>query len=255
MSPLPRFLRQPGAELDVDDPRTTELRRDVIRAKPFLEAIYREWYQAVAAETRDGRVVEIGSGAGFLREVLPGVITSEVFLLRGLDLVCDAAALPFRNASVDTLVMVDVLHHVPRPREFFRDAIRALRGGGRIAMVEPWVTPWSRFVYSRFHPEPFRPDAETWEFPPAGPLSGANGALPWMMLVRDRDTFAREFPEVRVVRVEPMMPLRYLLSGGFSVRQLVPSWSVRFFRAMERAFAPLLPRLAMFALIVLERRD
>jgi len=242
---LPRFLRESGAELDVDDPRTTEFRRDVLRRKPFLQAIYREWYELVAREISGTRVLELGSGAGFL----PQSITSEILFVRGVDLICDGTALPVRDRSLDALVLIDVMHHVAQPRAFFREAMRALRPGGRVVMIEPWVTPWSRFVYSTVHSEPFRPDASEWEFPPAGPLSGANGALPWIVFARDRRRFEREFPELRVSTIRPMMPFRYLLSGGFSFRPIVPSWSFPFFRAVDRSLA----KLAMFALIVLER--
>jgi len=169
--------------------------------------------------------------------------------VRGVDLICDGTALPVRDRSLDALVLIDVMHHVAQPRAFFREAMRALRPGGRVVMIEPWVTPWSRFVYSTVHSEPFRPDASEWEFPPAGPLSGANGALPWIVFARDRRRFEREFPELRVSTIRPMMPFRYLLSGGFSFRPIVPSWSFPFFRAVDRALA----KLAMFALIVLER--
>ena len=90
-------------------------------------------------------------------------------------------------------------------------------------MIEPWVSPWSRFIYSRFHHEPFRPETPDWEFPRGGPLSAANMALPWVMLVRDREMFDREFPQWRVRRIHPFMPFRYLLSGGVSMRSLAPA--------------------------------
>ena len=237
-------------DLDLDDPQTTEQRLALIRRKPFLEAIYREWYDAIAHDVRGERVVELGSGAGFLREHLPRAITSEVFFVRHVDLVFDARALPLRSESIDALVLVDVLHHVPDARAFFGEAVRALRRGGRVVMIEPWVTPWSRLIYSNFHHEPFRPAATTWEFASTGPLSGANGALPWILFDRDRAQFEKEFPALRIESIAPLMPLRYLLSGGLSMPSLVPSWTFKFFRAIDRALAR---PMAMFAKIVVEK--
>jgi len=150
-------------------------------------------------------------------------------------------------------VMTDVMHHIPEPQAFLAEARRILKPGGRIVMIEPWVSAWSRFVYTRFHSEPFRPEASSWSFPSTGPLSGANGALPWIVFARDRRRFEREFPELRIARIRPIMPLRYIASGGFSIRQLVPSWSFPAFRAFERILSPLMPLAAMFAVIVLER--
>jgi hypothetical protein len=149
--------------------------------------------------------------------------------------------------------MVNVLHHLAAPRDFFHEATRCLRVGGVVSMIEPWVTPWSTFVYRRFHHEPFDPLAEHWEFPPAGPLSGANGANPWIMFVRDRTSFEREFPNLRIRLAEPFMPLRYLLSGGVSMRSLMPGWSSTFWQGVEFLLSPLNRWLGMFAHVVLER--
>src|SRR4029453_1570325 len=112
----------------------------------------------------------------------------------GVDVILDGQALPFGDASLRAIVLTDVLHHLPRVRSFFHEAQRSLRPGGIVAMVESWVTTWSRLVYKRLHHEPFRPETNEWEFPQAGPLSSANGALPWVVFERDRDRFEREFP-------------------------------------------------------------
>src|SRR5437867_4413096 len=103
--------------LDIDDPRTTRLRRRILREKPFLRRIYEEWYAAIAATLPPGSgpVLELGSGAGFLAEFVPDLITSEVFHVPGIDLVLDGAALPFKEGSLRAVAMTNVLHHLPRP--------------------------------------------------------------------------------------------------------------------------------------------
>ena len=187
-------------------------------------------------------------------EYLSGVITSEVFHCAGLNLVADAQTLPFATASLRGIVMTDVLHHVPSARRFFWEASRVLRTGGVISMVEPWVTSWSRIVYSRLHHEPFDPNALDWELSGGGPLSGANGALPWIIFTRDRARFEREFPMLKVVQVCPTMPLRYAVSGGVTLRRLMPAWTFGAWRDFERLLQPSMQHLAMFAHITLERR-
>jgi hypothetical protein len=122
-------------------------------------------------------------------------------------------------------------------------------------MVEPWVTSWSRFVYTRLHHEPFQPDTPSWELPTAGPLSGANDALPWIIFSRDRRQFEQEFPHWRIELIKPIMPFRYLLSGGVSLRSLAPVWSFGVWRDMENALGRWSDELAMFAQIVLRRLD
>ena len=240
---------------DLDDPGTTALRRDVIRSKPFLRRLYAEWYGTIAAALPAGRgaVVELGSGAGSFAEVVPEAVTSEVFACPGVRLVADGRALPFAAGSLRALVMVDVLHHVPDCRRLFREAARCVRPGGVLAAVEPWVTPWSRWVYRRFHHEPFDPERASWTFPSSGPLSGANGALPWIVLSRDRRIFEAEFPCWRVREIRPLMPVSYLLSGGVSLRALAPGWAYPVVRAAERLSRRWSDGAAMFAHIVLER--
>ncbi len=242
--------------LDLDDPRTTELRRRIIQEKSFLRQIYQEWYLTLAGDlpTGAGATVELGSGAGFLKDFVPNLVTSEVFSCVGVDVVLSGLDLPIKSASLGAIVMVDVLHHLPQVRLFLREAARCIRPGGVVAMIEPWVTPWSRLVYTRMHHEPFVPAAAQWEFPASGPLSGANGALPYILFARDRAQFEREFPMWRIRTVEPTMPFRYLVSGGVSMRSLMPGWSFGGWRRFENILRPIMGELAMFAHIVLQKR-
>jgi SAM-dependent methyltransferase len=201
--------------VELDDPRMTDLRLQVIRDKPFLRKIYSEWYRMIASRipAGGGRVLEIGSGAGYFAELEPEAIQSEVFFCRNVDIVADACQLPFPTGSLKAVVMTDVFHHIPKPEAFLEEAKRCLRPGGRIVMVEPWVSSWSKLIYRYLHHEPFVPEAASWEIPESGPLSGANGALPWIIFVRDRSTMRRKFPELAVEEIRPMMPMRYLVSG------------------------------------------
>lgn len=251
MSIVNRLLAHPLTYgLSVDDPRTTLLRRQIILSKSFLKAIYSEWYQRIAdALPRKDTVLELGAGAGFFQEFIPQIITSEVFEVPGIDLIADACALPLPDRSLDAIVMTDVFHHIPNVSRFLSEATRCICPGGRIVMVEPWRTPWSEWVYSNLHPEPFGPECG-WEIPSTGPLSGANGALPWIVFERDRAIFEAQFPEWRIVGIEPMMPFSYLLSGGVSMRSLTPGYMYRLVRAFEKGFKQ--QRWAMFALIELE---
>jgi len=243
--------------LELDDPSTTALRRRLVREKPFLRKIYAEWYAWLrdAIPGGPGGVFEIGSGPGFLRDVLPGAITSDLLAVPGVSLVADARRLPFVDGALRAIVATDVLHHLPDARAFFADAARCVRPGGAIALVEPWITPWSRFVWGRLHHEPCEPDATSWELPEGGPLSMANSALPWILFERDRERFERELPAWGVESITPGMPLRYLFSGGVSLRSLMPGWSFGLWRGIERGLGPLNRHVGMYASVVLRRRS
>lgn len=236
--------------LSVDDPRTTLLRRSLIKEKTFLRMLYSEWYERIVnllPEKTD--VLELGSGAGFLEEVLPVVITSEVFETPGVKLITDACDLPFPDRSLSAIVMTDVFHHIHDVGRFVVEATRCIRPGGKIVMIEPWRTPWSEWVYTHLHHEPFSASSD-WEIPCTGPLSGANGALPWIIFQRDKTLFEARYPQWRLNAIEPMMPFSYLLSGGVSMRSLVPGWMYRPIRVLEQILSQ--KHWAMFALIELE---
>ena len=233
----------------------TLLRREIIRRKSFLRRIYEDWYGLLLDALPPGNdpVLEIGSGAGFFDQRLPGAITSEVFFIPGVCAVLDAQDIPFPDAALRAIVMTDVFHHIPVPSDFLKEAARVVRRGGRVAMIEPWRTGWSEFVYSRLHSEPFEPGEVEWKLPSGGPLSAANGAMPWIIFSRDRDLFQAEFPEWQVRSIDPMMPFRYLVSGGVSMRSLMPGWAYPLWSGLEAGLRPWNGSLAMFACIVLER--
>lgn len=240
----------------VDDPSTTELRKELVHQKKFLEQIYRDWFGMIKDEipAKPGPILEIGSGAGFLEQFLPRLIKSEIFHLSKIDLVLDAAHLPIESRVLSAIVMTDVFHHLPNPKLFLQEMVRTLPVGGRMVMIEPWVSKWSGFIYPRFHHEPFNPDMAGWEFPSRGPLSGSNQALPWIIFERDREKFYREFPELKILKIRPMMPFRYLLSGGVSLRSLMPGWSSGFWKWVETLFNPVMENWGMFALVVVEKQ-
>lgn len=251
---LRHILAYPATEgLDLDDPSLTEQRKVILYEKKFLRNIYQDWYQEILRHIPEGlgSVIELGSGAGFLDSFYPGLIKSEIFWLPNNHLVLDGCSLPFANRQLKAIVMTDVLHHIPQPRQFFTEACRCLRDGGTVVMVEPWFTAWSGWVYRRLHHEPFNPTAESWEFPSSGPLSGANGALPWILFERDREQFCKEFPALTIEIKQTSIPFRYLVSGGVSMRSLTPVWSYGLWKTIENWLTPWMDHLGMFALVVL----
>lgn len=254
---LQSLLAYPSTRgIDLNDPHLTQLRRSIIQEKKFLKAIYLEWYQLLLQAIPDGTqpILELGSGAGFLSSLCPEVITSEIFWCDHTKATLDGCALPFKPNTLRAILMTDVLHHIPTVQRFFAEAGRCLIPGGVIAMIEPWSTRWSRFIYQRLHHEPFNPSAPIWDFPSSGPLSGANSALPWIIFQRDRCIFQNEFPSLTIERCQVMMPFRYLVSGGVSMRCLVPNGSYPIWKSLEQILTPWIKHLGMFALIIIQKK-
>ena len=254
---LLELLRLPetGNIENIDDTATTVLHGQIIRSKPFLRKLYRDFYrqlQKAIPEYENKVIVEVGSGGGFLKEVISNATTSDVFDLPGIDMVFSALEMPFEESSIDAILMFDVLHHLPDPRAFFREAVRCLRPSGKVIMIEPANTLWSRFIYMNFHHELFDTNAG-WEQNKTGPLSQANGAIPWIIFRRDREIFEKEFPTLRIIRIRRHTPLRYLLSGGFTLRQLAPSFTYPLLKFLELMLSPVNALLAMFETIELQK--
>lgn len=245
-----------SAACDPDAPQVTEAHREHIRRKSFLRRLYLEHYRFFAGEVAGlppGIVVELGSGGGFLREVIPEVLTTDVVPLSTVQAVVSAVELPFGAGSVSAILMINVLHHVQDPERFFAEASRCLVTGGKIVMVEPADTPFSRFVYRNFHHEPFDPEMPGWKLPPGGRLSAANDALAGIIFERDRDRFSSRFPELAVERYEHTMPFSYIVSGGVNRWALLPGVAYPLVRAVERSLGRQKSRLGLFTRIVIRR--
>jgi SAM-dependent methyltransferase len=234
----------------LDDPARSEHLRALITKKAALRCFYLEAYGKYRACLlrcpREGLALELGSGAGFVKEVLPEVITSDALSYSGVDRIVDARAMPFENRTLRAIFLLNVFHHVPDVEAFFREAQRCLMPGGRLLIIDQcrgWIsTPILRFA----HHEPFDPEAVEWSFPSRGPLSGANGALAWIVFERDRPRFERLFPSLRLVRIEPHSPLRYWLAGGLKAWTLLPGWAFPLATRLDDALLRLSPRLASF---------
>jgi SAM-dependent methyltransferase len=242
---------------DLDDPATTLLHAKIIQKKPFLKKLYIDFYKQFRKATPDSEnklLVELGSGGGFIKEVIPNVITSDILELPSVDKAFSAFDMPFESDSVDVFLMFDVLHHLADPKAFFKEAIRCLKTSGKIVMIEPANTLWARFIYKNFHHERFDTQAK-WTLEETGPLSQANGAIPWIIFSRDRKIFEKEFPSLRIAGMRNHTPLRYLLSGGLTLRQLLPSFTYPLIKAVEYALSPVNDWVGMFQTIELEKVD
>ena len=67
--------------VDLDSPERTYLHSQIIRDKKFLRKLYTEWYEAIndlMPERPSGCLVELGSGGGFSKEIIPCAITTEI---------------------------------------------------------------------------------------------------------------------------------------------------------------------------------
>lgn len=115
-------------------------------------------FLAVAENLRapqDGLVLDLGGGAGWVSELLAKFGYRPVTLDLSTSLIAvgrdrftrehlparftagDMTAMPIRTGSMDAVVVVDALHHVPDIPAVFREAFRVLVPGGQFLLAEP----------------------------------------------------------------------------------------------------------------------
>ncbi|HQQ94943.1 MAG TPA: class I SAM-dependent methyltransferase [Bacteroidia bacterium] len=238
----------------MDDPRTSLAHREIILNKPFLKRVYEDWYKAmfVYLPQGKGKVLEIGSGGGFIKDLYPEVISSDIQDLPNVDMVFSAEKMPFAGEALSAILMLNVFHHIPNPHLFLKEAERCLRPGGRVIMTEPANSTLGRFIYKRFHHEPFDEKGPR-QIEAGKPLSHSNQALPYIYFERDLDVFKIEYPRLRILQVKYHSPFRYLLSGGVSRSPLLPYFLYPLVQFKEWILSPFCKQLGLFCTVVVER--
>jgi SAM-dependent methyltransferase len=212
--------------IDIDKPDTTVKRSKIIEKKLFLKNTYIDFYEKIntliSPKNKKGFLVELGSGGGFIKKVIPNMVTSDILELPKIDMQFSALDMPFKSNSVNAFVMIDVLHHIDDIETFLNEINRCLKKDGQLIMIEPSHTMLGKVVYKYFHSEPYNPKGG-WTFASTGPLSGANTALPWIVFIRDRKLFKQKYPYLKITAIQPHTPLKYLLSGGLTFPQVLPN--------------------------------
>ena len=238
------------------DPRLND-HRMIWHDKPVLRELYSDFYHRMADACRPGTTLEIGGGSGNFKEFAPHVVSTDILFAPWLDSVCDAQSLPFKDGSFDNVAMMDVFHHLERPTVFLREALRVLKPGGRLVMLEPLITPVSHYCYHYFHPEPVVMKADPFHEPEPDPERDpydANQAIPTLMFLRQKKQFIEKFPGFTLHAVRHCGLLAAPLSGGFRRWSLIPVRAVSLINRIEKILTPVLgPLMAFRMLVILER--
>jgi SAM-dependent methyltransferase len=230
-----------------------------IRKNALLEEIYNDVYSRIVAEIPSDqypRLLELGSGGGFFRDFAPHAVTSECVDVPGIDRTVDACRIGdyFADDSLDAVAGFNVFHHLPHAAGLLSGVSHVLRRGGRLCLVEPWFTPIGQWFYRAIHHEPSVLDPDDWNIVGEGRLGGANSRLPTSVFRDSSARFARQFPELVIVKQQPFHKWLYLASGGLRLNTRVPRALARRLVALDRRMQFGNRLMGLFALIVVERR-
>jgi SAM-dependent methyltransferase len=114
--------------------------------------VYRQLSAALeysATRYASGRLVDIGCGTKPWLDVFAPYVSEHIGVdhpetLHGLDsvdVVADAYHLPFPAATVDTILLTEVLEHLERPGAALAECARLLRQGGHLISTTPFSWP------------------------------------------------------------------------------------------------------------------
>lgn len=119
-------------------------------------------------------VVDVGSGN---HRVHHDLICIDLFDYAAVDIVCDVAALPFRDGSVDACVSRSMLEHVTEPQRVVAEFHRVTRPDGMGLHLIPFLMPFhaSPYDFQRYTDRGAALLFRDWElveqYPPTGPVS------------------------------------------------------------------------------------
>jgi len=231
--------------------------------KAGLRSVYENWYRSIVNQLSPHRpVVEIGSGCGNFKRYFPEAIATDVFRTgQWIDEIVDARELPYQRETVGNFVLIDCLHHLPRPIKFLSQAVGALMPGGRILLLEPAITAWSQVVWKWFHHEPVDLTVDLfddWDSPePDNPgFCYANMATAHLLFQRDAGRLCELLPPCKIDKLILSDAFLYPATGGFSYFSLLPSPIIAAMHPWELKLMPnwLAQLTALRMLVVIEKR-
>ena len=230
--------------------------------KPVLRKVYKHFHQLIAqhiADVSKGYVVELGSGIGKIRHVIPHCIRTDLFPNPWIDQVENAYRLSFSDNSVSDLILFDVFHHLRYPGTALKEFQRVLLPGGRVIIFDPCTTGMlGLIVYGLFHHEPLRRNDTIQWFAP-GDWAPDNidyfAAQANASRIFFNKNSGNRLAEWNIMTRKRFSAVSYVLSGGFSKPQLYPEIAFPIMRVLDKICDGLPAIFATRLLVVLEKSN
>jgi SAM-dependent methyltransferase len=227
--------------------------------KPLLHIIYADFYRLISQKLSnlpDGKIVELGSGLGNIKNVISHCLRTDLFPNAWIDQVENAYKLSFADGSVSDLLLTDVFHHLKYPGSALQEFYRVLRKGGRVIMLEPYISALGFLVYGALHSESVAVTKKIEWFPPEGwsaediDYYEAQGNATRIFRT---DRFASELKYWQKIETVRLSALAYAASGGYSGPQLYPKSTLLLIKGLEKTLDLFPVLFATRLLVVLEK--
>jgi SAM-dependent methyltransferase len=229
--------------------------------KPLLKRVYFDFYRTIAGQIlqeKKGLIVEIGSGIGNIKEIIPSCLRTDLFPNPWIDKVENAYKLSFAESAVAAIILFDVFHHLRYPGTAMKEFHRVLMPGGRVILFDPYISIAGRCIYSLFHHEPIAGSAKIEWFAPAQwepeqeTYYAAQGNMTRIFFKEEPGIFLHQW---RLVARQLFAAFSYLASGGYSGPQLYPQRLYPFVKAADKILDSFPGLFATRALVVLEKKE
>jgi SAM-dependent methyltransferase len=254
----PRILN-----IDHDGEDRILIHNQILSSKKMMRDVFTEFYMECISIAdkyfcKVGCELEIGAGVSFFKKIKPELIVTDIVHAPHLDFILDAQNMfQINDSSLRSIYALNVFHHIPNPREFFNELLRVLKPGGGCILIEPFYGPVARPFFNNLHStEHFNAEQQSWESKNnMGVMSNANQALSYIIFIRDREIFNKEFPDLEIVVSRPLTNyLRYLCSGGINFKQLLPDFFTPILRSLEFLLWPASRLSALHHVIAIRKK-
>jgi SAM-dependent methyltransferase len=235
-----------------DPVRATLLQKEILAQKELLRDWYEKIYRFAAAHCAPGRHnLELGSGSSFLYIKIKGLITSNIIAIPGNQVAFDACTLPFRDGSLDNIILISVLHHLNDPVRFLKEARRVLAHGGRVILSDPYISPVSYLIWKYLHHENCDMKAIGFTHSTGNPLRDANSASATLLF--SKKLFPEFNPGFTILKTVYHSKFEYWLAGGYNFGHLFPPKLKGLISLAENCLSFLDKFMASFMFVVLEK--
>ncbi len=227
--------------------------------KPALRMVYSGFYRLIATHLSglpNGKVVELGSGIGNIKETIPYCITTDMFPTPWSDKVENAYSLSFNDETVSDLILVDVFHHLQFPGTALAEFFRVLMPGGKVLLFEPCISMLGLLVYGVFHQErikinhPIQWTARSEQSLTNPEYYTSQGNATRIFLDHSHQEQLSVWTRIEITRLSA---IAYLASGGYTKPQLVTEKAFPILRMPERLFDLFPTVFAIRMLVVLTK--
>jgi SAM-dependent methyltransferase len=230
------------------------VREDFAKRRPNnIEHLLYHRYHWMNQFINDGDLgLEIGCGAGFSEYYIKNkpkrLWLSDCMFQPWHSLVTDGMVLPFRSASLDFIVAVDVIHHLAKPLIFFKEVRRVLKPRGRLMIKDVHASLVFRFILRWMRHEGYSYDVDPLNLEqfcndPTDPWSGNNAVADLMFNKKEELEQLTNLKTIHHALSESMM---LYLSGGVTARRSTPQfpiWMLKVLKKIDQGLCVLAPKI------------